>query len=292
MFPLKKLVICTLSGILFQGCSKSASEGEPSLFKTAVSKPLASDFPGEVSGMADSYSRPGFIWLIQDKDNQASLLSVSHEGQAGPELEIVGAVNQDWEDMAIGKGPVAGKKYLYIADAGDNFSVFDTYYIYRFPEPEPSATVVDQYDKIAFRYEDGLHHNTEAVLVENSSGNIVLITKESPAQVFEIKASSITNGINTAEKLGQLNIGEITGAALSPDGTEILLRTYSNLYYWKKNAGESILSGLQKNAVTIAVQTEPQGEAVAFKNDQGGFFTLSENAGLPLLLKLYYYSRN
>lgn len=292
MFLKKQVLICSIPGFLFMGCSKSADTAEAPEFKNVVSKALAPGFPGEVSGMADSYSRPGFLWLIQDKDNKAELLTVSHDGQAGPVVSLQGAGNQDWEDMAMGKGPVAGKNYLYIADAGDNFSVFDTYYIFRFPEPEPGATTVDQYDKIAFRYDDGLHHNTEAVLIAHSSGDIVLVTKESPALVYVIPASTLTSGINTAVKQGALKVGGITGAAQSSDGTELLLRTYSNLYYWKKTAAESIYSGLLKEPETIAVQTEPQGEAVAFRNDRQGFFTLSENAGLPLILKLYYYSRN
>lgn len=292
MFLKKQVLICIIPGFLIMSCSKSAGEAEATEFKNVLSKALAPGFPGEVSGMADSYSRPGFLWLIQDKDNKAELLTVSHDGQAGPVVTLLGANNQDWEDMAIGKGPVAGKNYLYIADAGDNFSVFDTYYIYRFTEPEPGATTVDQYDKIAFRYDDGLHHNTEAVLIESSSADIVLITKESPALVYKLKTSTLTNGINTAEKQGALKVSGITGAAQSSDGTELLLRTYSNLYYWKKSAAETIYAGLQKDPESIAVQTEPQGEAVAFRNDRKGFFTLSENAGLPLILKLFYYSRN
>lgn len=292
MFPIKQLVACSSFGILFFSCSKSTSTAESKSFQNVESRVLASDFPGEVSGMADSYARPGFLWLIQDKDNQAELLSMSHDGQLGTSVKILGAANQDWEDMAIGRGPVAGKKYLYIADSGDNYSVFDTYFIYRFPEPNATASNVEQYDKIKFRYDDGMHHNTEAMVIDYSSGDIVLVTKENPAQVFVLKAASLSNGINTAERQGQLKFGGITGAAQSPDGTELLLRTYSNLYYWKKSASESVYSGLQKDPVNIGIQTEPQGEAIAFRNDQKGFFSLSENAGLPILLKLYYYSRN
>ena len=79
---------------------------------------------------------------------------------------------------------------------------------------------------------------------------------------------------------------------MSPDGNEILLRTYSTMFYWKKAAGQELVTTLQGAAREIPVLNEPQGEAVCFKKDNTGFFTFSENAGLPLQLSLYFYPRN
>ena len=45
------------------------------------------------------------------------------------------AVNRDWEDIALGNGPVAGTNYIYLADIGDNSIDSSQYYIYRFAEP-------------------------------------------------------------------------------------------------------------------------------------------------------------
>jgi hypothetical protein len=49
---------------------------------------------------------------------------------------------------------------------------------------------------------------------------------------------------------------------------------------------------LSRDLFDVPVRAEPQGEAVCFSGDGLGFFTLSENAGLPLQLKLYFYPRN
>ncbi len=62
---------------------------------------------------------------------------------AGTDLgtySISGATNFDWEEIAIGEGPVAGTQYLYIGDIGDNFAIRSTFSVYRLPEPAVSDT--------------------------------------------------------------------------------------------------------------------------------------------------------
>ncbi|MBZ5855713.1 hypothetical protein [Flavihumibacter profundi] len=293
MFGGKTNCLVLLFAFCLSGCSKSKKEEqEQQVFsKEAVAIPLSPAFPGEVSGMADSYSMPGYLWLLQDSDNPAELLTVSHDGKQGNHVHINGVSNRDWEDMAIGNGPESGKKYIYIEDAGDNFLAFNTYYIYRFAEPEIGVTEVSDADKIGFVYDDGLHHNTEAILFDNSSNNIILVTKESPAQIFTLHYPYNLYGINTAVKSGVLKLSGITGAALSPNGQELLLRTYQTIYYWQKTGGGSIEAMLQDTVLESIPSNEPQGESITFRNDNGGFFTLSENAGLPVQLNLYFFPR-
>lgn len=276
------------------GCTKESKQ-DPVLAvfkKDPVKNPVSPSFPGEVSGMADSYSRPGFIWMLQDGGTPAELLSVSYNGEQGPTLAVSGATNQDWEDLAIGNGPETGKKYLYIGDVGDNSMKHDFYFIYRIEEPAPGASQTGVADKFTFVYDDGKKHDADAIMVDPATNDIVVITKEMPTQVFELTYPYSTSTTNTAVKKGQLVQDLVTGAAISPDGKEILLRTYSALYYWKRVAGQTIAAAMQQPATEITVVSEPQGESVGFKTDNSGFFTFSENAGLPLQLNLYFYPRN
>jgi hypothetical protein len=280
--------------LAFAGCSKEAKQ-DPVLGvfqKDPVKMRVSPLFPGEVSGMADSYSRPGYIWMLQDKDNPAELLTITTNGEQGPSVSIKGAVNQDWEDLAISDGPVSGKKYIYIGDAGDNYSVFNTYNIYRIEEPAIGQTESVVADKISFVYGDAHHHNTEAILVEPVTKDILLITKDIPSLLFALKYPYSTSVLNTAVKKATLKQSAVTGAALSPDGNEILLRSYSAVFYWKKAVGQDLVTTLQGTANEIPVLNEPQGEAICFKTDNSGFFTFSENAGLPLPISLYFYRRN
>ncbi len=50
------------------------------------------------------------------------------------------------------------------------------------------------------------------------------------------------------------------------------------LYYWKRNLGESPEAVLGRAAISLGYQTEQQGEAVTFKLNNTGFYTLSERS--------------
>lgn len=282
-----------LLGICLFSCSKSTDpEKTKPLFKEPASVLLASTFPGEVSGIADSYAQPGSLWMIEDGGNPAILQRVNHSGQLEAHVDLPTTNNRDWEDLAIGPGPESGKKYLYIAETGDNDFKYDEYAVYRFEEPAAGITSVEKVDKIRFTYSDKKAHNTIAMMVEPTTKDIILVTKEKPAQIFMLRYPYEAASMNIAEEIGTTKLETVTAADISPDGTEILLRTYTSLYYWKKNAGELPQNALKRTGESIPVVLEPQAEAVAFKKDNTGFYTLSENGGLPVQLRLYFYQRN
>jgi len=80
------------------------------------------------------------------------------------------------------------------------------------------------------------------------------------------------------------------GAAISPNGKEILVKTYTNLFYYSRKNNEDISETLKKEYSKIGYIMEPQGEAVAFANNNSGFFTLSEK-GFSNAVSLYFYPR-
>ena len=79
-------------------------------------------------------------------------------------------------------------------------------------------------------------------------------------------------------------------AALSKTGSELIIKTYTTLFYWTRSAGETIESTLAKAATKLSYQLEPQGEAVCFKADNTGFYTLSEKSFAPSV-SLNFYKR-
>jgi hypothetical protein len=83
----------------------------------------------------------------------------------------------------------------------------------------------------------------------------------------------------------------IVAGAFSPDGSEILLKDYNHIYYWKREPAESLESVLLKPAVELPYDIEAQGESITWRLDAKGFYTLSEtNVGKPAYLK--FYKRN
>ncbi len=292
-FPKPFLLISACCCIL--ACSKSGQQDnlQDSLFKEPVSVQLANDFPDEVSGIADSYSCPGSLWMIEDGLTSTDLLRMKHTGELQAPVKLPQLINRDWEELAIGPGPEAGKNYLYIGEIGDNDAKYNEYAFYRMPEPEETTQEITSFDKIRFAYEGGASHNAVAFFVEPSTKDLYILTKEVPSAIYILRYPYPTDQLNTAEKLGNTQLEIVTGAAIGKDGTEILARTYLGVYYWKKNAGESIGETLKKKPLTIPSVLEPQGEAITFKNDLKGFYTLSERAtGIQVPLRLYYYQRN
>jgi hypothetical protein len=77
-------------------------------------------------------------------------------------------------------------------------------------------------------------------------------------------------------------------AAFSPSGAELMIKTYSSIYYFPRDPAQSIAAALQKAPLVLGYTQEPQGEAICFKNDNSGFFTLSERSFAPSVALNFY----
>ncbi|GAB3497567.1 hypothetical protein GCM10027341_17840 [Spirosoma knui] len=251
----------------------------------------------EASGMADSRSQPGNLWIEQDSGSPAELALLGYDGKVKGKIKIPQFSNRDWEELAIGPGPQDGVNYIYIGEIGDNEAQHQISQIYRLPEPANLQTPITQIERINFRYPDG-PRDAEAMFVEPQTKDIYIITKrEQNVRLYRLKYPQNVNEVTVAEPLGELPsfgdglTGYVTGAAISPDGSEILIRTYANVLYWRRDAGQSVADALQYGtARRLTSRLEPQGEAICFEKDGKGFFTISERAGASSV-NLYYYGR-
>lgn len=245
----------------------------------------------EASGIADSKSVPGNLWVQQDSGNPSDLFLLSYDGTIKKKIRIKGATNRDWEDLAIGSGPDAGANYLYLAETGDNTASEIAYFIYRFVEPTMADDTIRTYDRINFKYADGAH-DAEAIFVDNTTKDIYIVTKrDAKSKVFKLAYPQSTTSQNTATLVSELGFTGATGAAMSADGKELLVRTYMAINYWKRSAGESVDAMLKKAPTSLAHQLEPQGEAICFKNDNTGFYTLSEKPSIVPYVNINFYKR-
>jgi hypothetical protein len=244
----------------------------------------------EASGIADSKANPGYLWVEQDSGNPPAIELLRHDGAYLKSIHLANVVNRDWEDIVLAAGPKPDVNYLYIAETGDNLMVHPDYAIYRLIEPAAATDTVQQVDKIAFFYADG-SHNAEAILVDPDTKDIFIITKnELRSKIFKLTYPYSTTIMNKAEAVGELPYNFAVSAALSPTGKEIVIKTYDAIYYYPRATGETILKALSEQPVSLPYQPEPQGEAIAFANNDSGYYTLSEKA-LASSVKLYFYKR-
>lgn len=253
-----------------------------------VTRPLA-----EASGIADSRTLKDQLWVIEDSGNPARLFLLKHDGFVTDSFPLAGATNRDWEDVAVGKGPDDALSYLYVGDIGDNNLAYPWYTIYRVPEPTTFVNEITGCDSIRFTYPDGAH-DAEAFMIDDNTKDIFIITKRDAAsKIYRIPYPQDTQNMNQAEFVGNLGYTGVVSASLSQAGTEVIMKTYTQLYYYKRTAKEGLDVTLAKAPTdTLGYVLEAQGEAVTIANDNTGFYTLSEKGmgeGFPNLM---FYRRN
>jgi hypothetical protein len=238
----------------------------------------------EASGIADSKINPGYLWVEEDSGNPPQLSLLGHDGHVLKTIYIKGAVNRDWEDMAFVNDTI------YVADIGDNNLDFSDYTIYQFAEPPASTDTVTSFNTIHFTYPDGAH-DAEAFLIEPATKDIYIITKrDDSSKIYKLRFPYSTASVDTVSLVGALNYNSVVSAAMDPGGREIIIKTYLALYYYTRSPGETIEEALNKDYTILPYTPEPQGEAVAFANDNSSFFTLSEK-GFATTVNLYFYQR-
>ncbi len=257
----------------------------------------------EASGLAASHKNPQGLWVHNDSGSEPLLFLLNTQGETLATFYVAGATNRDWEDIAVGPGPAEGESYLYVGEIGDNQAIHPFYTIYRIPEPtvtERNKTQVDtlrQSEAITFVYPDG-KRDAETLMIDPLTKDIYIISKRDEYEhIYRAAFLQTTSSTLTLEKTGTLpfKIGgmleQIVGGDISADGEQILLKSYVQVFYWKrKSAAVSITEWLQEKPVLLPYTVEPQGEAIGFEAGGNGYYTLSEKqGGTPP--HLYYYPK-
>ncbi|RYD27677.1 MAG: hypothetical protein EOP86_24200, partial [Verrucomicrobiaceae bacterium] len=197
--------------------------------------------------------------------------------------------------------PAAGTNYIYLSDAGgakEETSMRNQIRIVRFPEPAVSPEVPASAPTVSatgvevfnLTYPDG-SYDSEALLVDPLTADLFIVTKESSAsRIYSVNLNAAAAGSTTALTFaGTVDFPVPSGATVSADGSQIIIRNEDQARLWNRQAGESIPAALTRPPVAIPVigtPAEPNGEAVAFLRDDSGYLTISEGE-LPVL---YYFA--
>ncbi|MEQ1585471.1 MAG: hypothetical protein ABL895_06315 [Cyclobacteriaceae bacterium] len=239
----------------------------------SVGKKLA-----EASGLVASVVNPGYYWSHNDGENSAEVFLINDKAKIVMTCKLLNVANRDWEDITVGPGPQEGKSYLYVGEIGDNLSQYPYKMIYRFEEPLLTGgdQVIDTFDTLVFQLSDGVR-DTEAMMIDPITNDVFIISKrEDSVRLYKIYAPTKLRDTLQAEFKTKLPFSKIVAASISPDGTEVLMKNYDHLYYWKRSDKESIPELLQSKPIELNYLQEAQGEAIAWNLDATGFYTLSE----------------
>ena len=224
----------------------------------------------EASGVVASRRTPEVIWSHNDS-GEALLLAFDRTGRPAGRVQVTGTGVTDWEDITTGACP--NGSCLYIGDIGDNNQRRSHVSIYRVREPSPSATTTEPAETWTLRYPDG-PHDAEALFVVGTE--LFIVTKEPKASVYRARLTSDVREIVSLERVATVPVARVTGAAASPDGAWVALRTNKELLFYR---AAELLKGQPGEPQRFNLDSigEPQGEGVAF--GPGGILYLVGEGG-------------
>lgn len=256
----------------------------------------------EMSGIARSRTYAGIYWVHNDSGDRARIFPIRLDGSVvaprfasrrdssdRPEdptvvyegIQIAGAVNIDWEDIACDGDT------LYIADMGNNGNARRDLAVYVVKEPNPEATLqVHALKRLPIAYPDQKvfpgdvwHFDCEALFV--FQGKLYFLTKHrAPRQLNTPETGTTLYRLDT-QYTDRLNVltrvdahndlgGWVTAAAMSPDERRLAVLCQapqqSIWIFERPTRGDKFLT--RGKAKQIPIQNGKQCEAIEWIDNQ------------------------
>jgi len=297
--PLRTFVL--LLPILGSALPLSAAPPSPSTPAPIISGVMADARLAETSGIAASRSQPDAFWVHNDSGHPAELHLMSSEGARLASVTVEGVQNIDWEDLAA--FDLEGKRYLLVADTGDNGGLRRTLQLVVVEEP---AVITDGMRlrpawTVRFRWPDGAR-DCEAVAVDAPAGEVLLVSKKRvPPELFRVALRPDDDRLQTARRVGRLRgiaqpsaaeltqnpvygryRSQITAADLSPDGRTLAVLNYQAVYLYRREAGARWPAALAR-PTRLDFTWMPQAEAMGFSLDGRQLWVAGEQRPSPLI---------
>lgn len=254
----------------------------------------------EVSGIAASSVNKDIYYVHNDSGDTTRFFAIKPDGELISTIYFKGDPDDvtgidDFEDIAVGPGPVPGKSYVYAGDIGDNYSRRKLVAIFRVPESTKWVNGGDfraQSAPLHLIYPDG-PKDAETLMIDPIGKLLYIISKRhDTVGVYSAPLNYKPNDTLVMTKRCKLFFEGlkpfkwITGGDISKDGQQVLVKSYSKVYYWRRKDNEPIWQTLQRKPQELPYKMERQGEAIGFTPDGKGYYTTSE--GVYQLI--YYYS--
>ncbi len=234
----------------------------------------------EISGVATGLRSPDVLYVQNDSGDSARFFALdATSGRVLAQYAVPGAVNVDWEDIAVARD-ARGVPSVWLADIGDNDAQRGRVELYRVDEPSVPAAGHDAQLATSppqvwrLTYPDGAH-DAESLAV--TPRGVPYVVTKSLSGASEVFAASPRPGKQRLRKVGTIQFGltgtpgpfapigqlAATGADISRDGKQLVVRTYTDAYLWAITDGD-VAVALRSNPRRISLPEQPQGEGICF----------------------------
>lgn len=259
----------------------------------------------ESSGLVVSRTQPGVLWSHNDSGDGPTLYALDPSGRLLASVPVGSATAWDWEDIAAGPCPAgwsevaggAATACLYVADTGNNNRGRDEFTVYVVEEPIVGGSGAPGRPAAArsfrYRYPDQ-PYDAEALAVL-PDGDLTIVSKGwsgaidffgfSGADVARALASGEVlaaeprgnTGIEPSSRIGRL----ATGAAVSPDGMTLALRTYTEVFFYAAVSDAEGRRWRDLRRPCFLGDAEPQGEGIDYLDEDTLLLTSERRGGRP-----------
>ena len=252
----------------------------------------------EMSGIVKSRTYSDVYWVNNDSGDIPRIFAIRKSGEVvigdlmatafhgavaeegkepWPGIEVLLAVNQDWEDIAINDDKI------YIADLGNNGNYRRDMGVYILYEPNPEVVIrsrVLQFIPVKYpdqeKYPgDQWHFDSEGMFF--ADGKLYFLTKHRAGghtewdpgvnlyrlDTFKTSEANVLKKVDSNEK-----VWLATGSDVSPDGKHLAVVTYSALWVFEAPTyGSKWLSG-KSRVLPLDYAVTQQAEAVCWDDDE------------------------
>lgn len=215
------------------------------------------------------------FWLIADGGNKDHLYGIDIQGDIIQDINIKGAKNQDWEDLAADE---SGN--IFIGDFGNNRNERKNLVIYRVPNPIGLKKEDLEAEEIKFSYpeqkefppdDENFVYDAEAVFFLNDYLYIFTKNRTHPfdGRTLLYKVPAV-KGNHKAILLGETTLCEeiescmVTAADISPDKKKVVLLSHDRIWLLQNFKEDDFFSG---KVTEIPLGHFSQKESVCFKTN-------------------------
>ncbi|WP_326560237.1 hypothetical protein [Micromonospora sp. NBC_01796] len=264
--------------------------GAPALAAPARVCTIDDSRTNELSGMVAT--KTGYVVINDSTEVQShdQIFFLSSKCKVTRAVPYTGKGSRDPEDLALS----ADGRTLWVADIGDNVDAAErrtSVVLWSLPVEGTGKPVLHR-----LAYPGNKPHDAEALLLgEDGTPYIITKTGTEKSEIYRAPAplpkdnatgvpmelaGEITLPKSTTENLltvtGRLMI---TGAARSPDGSRVVLRTYADAFEWDVPDGD-IVKALTTGKPRMTPLADAFGESIAYTPDGSAFVTVSDVGSL------------